>query len=121
MVNHWATRDANGAEVEPSVSLPGRLAAANSVIGLLKPDGIPIVVGGDLNAFAETTEVMQLARFGLTDAFVALGLPPPTHCSDRRIDYLLSRGPIIPLAYNACAAFAAPSDHPFVVVTYSPR
>lgn len=121
VANHWATRDANGTDAGPGVPVPGRLTAASRVIGLLSADDIPVVVGGDLNALAVTDEVAAFTSSGLSDAFVALGSPPGTHCSDKRIDYLFSRGPIAPSSYNACAPFASPSDHPFVAVTYLPR
>lgn len=121
VVNHWATRDADGVDGGPRVSIAGRLDAASAVIGLLATDDIPIVVGGDLNALAETAEVRQFTTTGLSDAFVALAAPPEAHCFDRRIDYLFSRGPMVPSSYDGCEAFASPSDHPFVVVTYLPR
>jgi endonuclease/exonuclease/phosphatase (EEP) superfamily protein YafD len=130
VVTHWGIRDANDQLVPPETSSSGRTQAANEVLALLTSDDIPVIVGGDLNAYSGqgpqrvpgvgTSEVQVLAG-RLTDAFAAVGAADDAHCSDQRIDYLFSRGPIAPMSYTACFPFATPSDHPFVAVTYVPR
>lgn len=124
---HWGIRDAGDELFPPERSAPGRLEAARKVLDMLDPSVPVAFVGGDLNAYSgvgpqrvpgPTAEVNQL-RTVLTDPFIAMSQPDDRHCSDQRIDYVMFRGPVSPMRYSACFPEATPSDHPFVLVTFS--
>lgn len=132
--NHWAIRDGDSL-FGPHENAPGRLEAAQAVLDFAAASGTPdlVVVGGDLNAFAgsgpqdhdgnlntpdwtSSTAELDLLKASLLDPYVYLA--GSTHCSTKRIDFVLVRGAYIPTTYEACASEAAPSDHPFVLVTF---
>lgn len=132
---HWGIRDANDEAFGAERSAPGRLQAAQVILGLLAADHIPAFVAGDMNAYsgagpqdhdgrADTPDLTGstaemdalLTRF--SDPFRMLGLGNDRYCSNQRIDYVFARGPYVPLKHEACFADATPSDHPYVLVTY---
>lgn len=127
VVTHWGIRDANDEEFGPERSSPSRLQAAETILNLLEPKPAIVIVGGDLNAYSGIgpqefgpgvgTAEVNLLRSELTDTFEFLALPNERHCSNQRIDYIFVRGPYRPIRYEACFLDAAPSDHPFVLVT----
>ena len=133
------------ARFRPRHGLRFRPRAAVSVLGSKRPawadwldirvSGTPdlVVVGGDLNAFAGSgpqdhdddpntadstgsTAELDLLKASLLDPYVYLA--GPSHCSNKRIDFILVQGAYIPTAYEACFSEATPSDHPFVLVTF---
>lgn len=130
VANHWAIRDAANVFFGPEQSAPPRIKAAQKVLDLVSQDSRIALVGGDFNAFSgvgpqdhdddpntpdfpgSTAEVVLL-HGSLTDPFSA----NDQHCSNKRIDFVLFKGPYYPVRYDACFPEAAPSDHPFVLVT----
>jgi endonuclease/exonuclease/phosphatase (EEP) superfamily protein YafD len=133
IATHWSRDrdDPNGA----AGSSPYRIRAAQSILDLILPTQDIAVVGGDLNAFSgfgpqdhdgnaqtpdfvgSTTEVDWLYS-RLTDPFVVLQKQNDDYCSNSRIDYVLIKGPYLPVMYEACFPEDDPSDHPFVLVTF---
>jgi endonuclease/exonuclease/phosphatase (EEP) superfamily protein YafD len=126
VVTHWGFRDAQGRRFAAHESMPARVQAADRILAVLAPPPAIAFVGGDLNAYSGvgpqrepggTAEVARIAS-EMTDSFVSLRMTDDRHCSDQRIDYVFSRGPVVPRRYEACFTGATPSDHPFVLVTY---
>lgn len=132
---HWGIRDANDVLFGADASAPARQAAANAILSMLPITGAPAFVAGDMNAYSgsgpqdhdltpatpdyvgSTTELdILLSR--LSDPFRTLAVPNDMYCSNSRIDYVLAEGTYRPISYEACFSDAAPSDHPFVKVTY---
>ena len=110
----------------------GRLEASRMVVDLLDRTEGPVVLGGDLNAGAQSPEIMQLAA-ELTDSWEAAP-EDRFHCEKPfgKIDYVFFRGPFVARGYKApcwplesgevpkhakpgCSLRGAwLSDHPFV-------
>jgi endonuclease/exonuclease/phosphatase (EEP) superfamily protein YafD len=124
---HWGIRDANDELFPAERSAPGRIEAAKKIVEMLDPSVPVTFVGGDLNAYSGvgpqrvpgSTAEVDLLRGALTDPYIAMSEPNDRHCSDQRIDYVMFRGPVSPIRYSACFPEAGPSDHPFVLVTFS--
>jgi endonuclease/exonuclease/phosphatase family metal-dependent hydrolase len=80
----------------------------------------PAVVAGDLNAAVEAPDLAALTA-GLTDPFVAAGIPPGdgrrASCGPWRIDHLLARG-MRPLSVEVRRDTDAASDHDPVVARF---
>ncbi|WP_210648782.1 endonuclease/exonuclease/phosphatase family protein [Nocardioides sp. SYSU D00065] len=69
-----------------------RLAQARQVAGVLAEDELPVVLGGDLNAWPASAAVATIAR-ELTDTWTASGQGrSATSSGGRKIDYLFVRG-----------------------------
>lgn len=134
IVTHWGTRDANNVQLGSHQSGPGRVQAALAILELAEAS-MPVILGGDLNAYSgfgpqdedrdpdnadwvgSTPEHDALtARF--RDPFVELGMPP--FCSTQRIDYVLVSGPLEATAFEACSSVTGGSDHPPVSTTFEP-
>jgi hypothetical protein len=132
---HWGIRDANDELFGPERSSPSRSLAAEAIINWASPAPELVFVGGDTNAFSGfgpqdhdddlttpdfvgSTSEMDLLRGRFNDPFILIKQPNDAHCSNKRIDYVMSSGPYIPVKYEACFAEAAGSDHPFVLVTF---
>lgn len=135
IATHWGIRDTNDVIFGPESSSPSRLRAAQAILGLILPQPSIAFVGGDLNAFSGfgpqdhddnpqapdfvgSTAEVDLLRSSLIDPFVAMQKQNDVHCSNKRIDYVLIRGPYVPVKYEACFSESSPSDHPFVLVTF---
>lgn len=57
-------------------------------------------------------------RTRFSDPFIAMHLANDAHCSNQRIDYIMSSGAYVPVKYEACFDGAGPSDHPFLLITF---
>ena len=90
--------------------------------------------GGDLNAysgvgpqdndglpgtpdFVGSASEIDFLRTRFSDPFIRMNLGNGDHCSNQRIDYIMSSGPYVPVKYETCFD-ATPSDHPFVLITF---
>jgi hypothetical protein len=101
-----------------------RRQVAQQMLDLIHKENLPTFVGGDLNTVSGygpggtpgsgSTEYVMLAS-ELWDVYMMI-FPQPEYCSDQRLDYIFFKGEYEPLEYNACLN-AAPSDHPFVIVS----
>jgi endonuclease/exonuclease/phosphatase family metal-dependent hydrolase len=109
-------------------SEPARQGGARVLLSRLSQlaSGTPIVVTGDFNALAEKSETYSiLTGGGLSDAWSTAqeragpvatwsGFEDPREGSDRRIDWILTRGPVVvhrceTVTYNREGRY--PSDH----------
>ena len=110
----WATVDVNGQPVRvynthldatrPDV----RLQQARQVAGVVAADDLPVVLGGDLNAWPASGAVAAIGR-ELTDTWTAAGQGrSETSRGGKKIDYLFARG-LRPLVSRVAASGA--SDH----------
>lgn len=133
VANNWGVREGDKFST-PNIASPGRIAAAESVLEIAGTLSDTLtLVAGDMNAFsgagpqdhdgdASTPETigstpeMDLLLAHFVDPFIFLGASAP-YCSNKRIDYVLVRGPYLPVKYEACFTQDDPSDHPFVLVT----
>ncbi len=79
----------------------GRLEASRLVIDLLDRTEGAVILGGDLNAMGESTEISRLVA-EMTDSFEAAP-EDRYHCEEPfgRIDYVFFRGPFVVRAYAA--------------------
>lgn len=134
---HWAIRDANNVLSPAQVSSPTRLQAAQDAIAFAFPSSTVIFLGGDMNAFSgfgpqdhddnpntpdfvgSTDEINRLYTW-FSDPFVTMNLDNASYCSNKRIDYVMWKGPYVPVKFEACFPESGPSDHPFIVVTFVP-
>lgn len=135
IATHWGIRDANDVLFPAHTSAPSRLRAAQAMIGMTPASSRVVFVGGDLNAYSgfgpqdhdgdpatpdfagSTTEVDAL-RTRFSDPFITMNLANDAHCSNQRIDYVMTSGPYVPVKYEACFSEAGPSDHPFLLITF---
>ncbi len=134
IAGHWGIRDANDVPMGPDVSSPSRLLAVQAMVGMAVASSPPAFAGGDLNAysgvgpqdhdgdavtadFVGSTSEIDFLRTRFSDPFIRMNLGNGDHCSNQRIDYIMSSGPYIPVKYEACFD-ATPSDHPFVLITF---
>lgn len=135
VVTHWGIRDANDVPMGPEISSPSRLLAAQAIVGMTPTSSRLAFVGGDLNAysgfgpqdhdgepatpdFVGSTNEVDLLRTWFVDPFIGMNLTNDAHCSNQRIDYVMARGPYVPVKYEACFSEALPSDHPFLLITF---
>lgn len=134
IVGHWGIRDANDVPMGPDVSSPSRLLAAQAMVGMTAASLRPAFAGGDLNAYSGvgpqdhdgvavtpdvvgSTSEIDFLRTRFSDPFIRMNLGNGDHCSNQRIDYIMSSGPYVPVKYETCFD-ATPSDHPFVLITF---
>ena len=132
---HWGIRDANDVLFGPERSSPSRLLAAQAIVGMVSPNAALVFVGGDMNAFSGfgpqdhdddpatpdfvgSTSEVDFLRGRFRDSFIELNVANGAHCSNKRIDYVMTSGPYVPVTYEACFPEGSPSDHPFVLTTF---
>jgi endonuclease/exonuclease/phosphatase family metal-dependent hydrolase len=130
---HYGVKGENNVARGPASSDPTRQAASRAILARIDATTTGFIAGGDLNAlagsgpqdhdddastpdFVGSTAELDLLSSRLTDAFDAL-TPAPTHCSNKRIDFVFFYGPYVVTGYDSCRPEAAGSDHPFVLVT----
>lgn len=90
-----------------------RLAQIRQIVGIVRADPLPKVLGGDLNA-TPNSPVLSVARTALTDTWAATGTGPGRTVPKARIDYLLhasgaGTGDVTPLRSLVLASRV--SDH----------
>lgn len=112
--------DASGRDVWRVQEIAGVLQVADSIHG----SGIPLLVGGDLNARPESPIHRDLRGAGLRDAWAECGsgdaMTFPARAPDRRIDYLYLAGDAGCVEARVLASDA--SDHrPLLVRLRLPR
>lgn len=98
---------------DPRSATAVRLAQIEELLAFLQPVR-PLILGGDLNAEPESTELAQLQSAGLRDAAAAVGAIMPTSADARRIDYVLVTDELEPVAGSVLDVTA--SDHRPVIV-----
>nr|WP_286207127.1 endonuclease/exonuclease/phosphatase family protein [Thermomicrobium sp. CFH 73360] len=98
---------------DPRSASAVRLAQIEELLVSLQPVR-PLVLGGDLNADPESTELARLQSAGLRDAAAAVGAIMPTSADARRIDYVLVTDELEPVAGSVLDVTA--SDHRPVIV-----
>lgn len=124
---HFGTLEAQDQYAGPEVSSLSRFLAAEAILEMLPEEPGPAIVGGTLNAYSGVgpqvhpgirTDEMALLSERLLDSFAWLKRPDGAHCSEQRLDYLMSTPAYVPTRYEACFSEAAPTTHPFVRVTF---
>lgn len=137
---HYGIRDDDTRSLGAHEQSVGRKQATEKILSIIAPAPAITIVGGDLNAYSGygpqdhdgdydkpnatpdwvgfTWEVQELYRNDFEDGYVYLGLTKQQFCSNSRIDYILSRGPITPTRFDACSGLGGPSDHPLVTTTF---
>jgi len=121
------TLEAQDQYAGPEVSSLSRFLAAEAIVEMLPSETEPAIVGGTLNAYSGVgpqsqpgvgTEEIALLSRRLLDSFAWLKRADGAHCSEQRLDYLMSTPTYVPTRYEACFSEAAPAAHPFVRVTF---
>lgn len=125
---HFSPLDAQDQYVGPETSSLSRFLAAEAILEMLPEAPQQAIVGGTLNAYSGVgpqthpgigTEEITLLSERLLDAFAWLKRPNGAHCSEQRVDYLMSTPHYVATRYEACFSEAEPSTHPFVRVTFA--
>uniref|UniRef100_A0A7C1K3P8 Endonuclease/exonuclease/phosphatase domain-containing protein n=1 Tax=Thermomicrobium roseum TaxID=500 RepID=A0A7C1K3P8_THERO len=98
---------------DPRSATAVRLVQIEELLSFLRP-ARPLILGGDLNAEPESTELAQLQAAGLRDAAAAVGAIMPTSADARRIDYVLITDELEPVAGSVLDVTA--SDHRPVII-----
>jgi len=124
---HFGTLEAQDQYAGPETSSLSRFLAAEAIVEMLPRKPGPAIVGGTLNAYSGVGPQMQpgvgtaeiaLLSERLLDSFAWLKRSDGAHCSEQRLDYLMSTPEYVPTRYEACFSDAAPTTHPFVRVTF---